>query len=46
MQLDVIRDLDRVNDHLVASAAYPVLEAQGALLPTRLRAAGSDAVPE
>jgi phosphate:Na+ symporter len=35
--LDVLRDLKRVNDHLVAAAAYPVLEAKGELLPTRLR---------
>jgi len=35
--LDVLRDLKRVNTHLVAAAAYPVLEAGGALLPSRLR---------
>jgi len=35
--LDVLRDLKRVNDHLVAAAAYPVLDAKGELLPTRLR---------
>ncbi len=37
LHLDVLRDLQRVNAHLVAAAAYPVLEEQGALLPSRLR---------
>ena len=37
LYLDVLRDLTRVNTHLVAAAAYPVLEAGGALLPSRLR---------
>jgi phosphate:Na+ symporter len=27
--LDLLRDLRRLNDHLVAGAAYPVLEAGG-----------------
>jgi len=36
-RLDLLRDLKRVNDHLVAAAAYPVLKGQGELLPTRLR---------
>jgi phosphate:Na+ symporter len=36
-RLDLLRDLKRVNDHLVAAAAYPVLKGQGDLLPTRLR---------
>ena len=35
--LELLRDLKRVNDHLVAAAAYPVLKGQGELLPTRLR---------
>ncbi|GJD50202.1 hypothetical protein OPKNFCMD_2939 [Methylobacterium crusticola] len=30
-------DLKRVNDHLVAGAAYPILESQGALRASRLR---------
>jgi phosphate:Na+ symporter len=38
--LDLVRVLKRVNGHLVAAAAYPVLEGQGALLPTRLRLDG------
>jgi phosphate:Na+ symporter len=37
MHLDAIRDLKRVNTHLVAAAAYPVLEGKGELLPSRLR---------
>lgn len=35
--LDILRDLKRVNDHLVAGAAYPVLQSQGELLASRLR---------
>lgn len=34
--LDVIRELRRINGHLV-SAAYPILEERGELLPSRLR---------
>jgi phosphate:Na+ symporter len=37
LHLDVVRDLKRVNAHLVEAAAYPVLKRQGELLPTRLR---------
>jgi phosphate:Na+ symporter len=36
-RLDLLRDLKRINDHLVAAAAYPLLKGQGELLPTRLR---------
>jgi len=36
LQLDLIRDLKRVNAHLVEAAAYPVLRSEGALLPTRV----------
>lgn len=39
-RLDLLRDLTRINAHLVAAAAYPVLESQGELLPTRLRGEG------
>jgi phosphate:Na+ symporter len=38
LNLDLLRELKRVNSHLVAAAAYPVLEGQGELLPNRLRA--------
>ena len=34
--LDLLRDIKRLNDHLVAGAAYPVLEAAGDLMPSRL----------
>jgi phosphate:Na+ symporter len=37
LHLDAVRDLTRVNAHIVAAAAYPVLETRGALLPSRLR---------
>ena len=40
--LDVLRDFKRINTHLVAAAAYPVLEADGALRPSRLRSARPD----
>ena len=36
LHLDVLRDLKRINSH-VATAAYPVLEKLGELLPSRLR---------
>jgi len=36
LHLDIIRDLKRVNSHL-AAAAYPILEGQGELLPSRLK---------
>src|SRR5271167_2153963 len=32
--LDLMRDIKRLNDHLVAGAAYPVLEASGDLMPS------------
>jgi phosphate:Na+ symporter len=37
LHLDALRDLKRVNAHLVAAAAYPVLESKGDLLPIRPR---------
>ncbi|HEY6432570.1 MAG TPA: Na/Pi cotransporter family protein [Acetobacteraceae bacterium] len=37
MHLDLLRELKRINSHLVAAAAYPVLENQGELLRSRLR---------
>ena len=36
LHLDLVRDLKRINDHLVAGAAYPVLEREGKLLPSRI----------
>ena len=40
--LDLLRDIKRVNDHLVAGAAYPVLEASGDLMPSRIVDDGAD----
>lgn len=37
LHLDALRDLKSVNKHIVAAAAYPVLENTGGLLSTRLR---------
>ena len=37
LHLDALRDLKRVNAHIVAAAAYPVLEHFGELLSSRLR---------
>jgi phosphate:Na+ symporter len=37
LHLDILRDLKAVNSHLVAAAAYPVLERNSDLLPNRLR---------
>ena len=42
LHLDLLRDLRRVGSHLVAAAAYPVLENTGELLPSRLRRAGGE----
>jgi phosphate:Na+ symporter len=39
LHLDVVRDLKRINSHIIAGAAYPVLEREGELLPTRIAAA-------
>jgi phosphate:Na+ symporter len=36
-RLDLLRDLKRINGHVVAAAAYPVLKGQGELLATRVR---------
>jgi phosphate:Na+ symporter len=37
LHLDALRDLKSINKHIVAAAAYPVLEGKGELLSTRLR---------
>src|SRR5262249_43924939 len=37
LHLDALRDLKQVNAHLVAAAAYPLMEQQGELRPNRLR---------
>ena len=38
--LDVLRELKRVNACLVAASAYPILEREGGLLPSRLSTEG------
>jgi phosphate:Na+ symporter len=35
LHLDVLRDLKQINSHLVAAAAYPLLEERGELLQSR-----------
>ena len=40
LHLDALRDLKQMNAYLVAAAAYPVLQGQGELLPSRLRLDG------
>ena len=42
LDLDILRDLKRVNDHIVAGSAYPVLQSQGELLSSRLRQTRQD----
>jgi phosphate:Na+ symporter len=36
-RLDILRDLKRINAHVVEAAAYPVLKREGELLTSRLR---------
>jgi phosphate:Na+ symporter len=36
IHLDLLRDIKLINSHIIAAAAYPVLERTGALLPSRL----------
>jgi phosphate:Na+ symporter len=40
--LDLMRDIKRLNDHLVAGAAYPVFEATGDPRPSRISEDGGD----
>ncbi len=42
LHLDALRDLKLVNAHLVAAAAYPILEDHGELLPSRVRGGAGD----
>lgn len=37
LHLDLVRELKRINAHLVEAAAYPVLREHGDLLPSRLK---------
>lgn len=41
LYLDLLRDVKLVNSHIVAAAAYPVLERSGELLPSRIATSGS-----
>ena len=43
LHLDLLRDIRRVNAHLAAAAAYPVLDSHGELLPSRLASSGPSA---
>ncbi|MDB5370478.1 MAG: Na/Pi cotransporter [Roseomonas sp.] len=36
LHLDLLRDIKQINSHIVAAAAYPVLERVGELLPSRV----------
>jgi phosphate:Na+ symporter len=36
LYLDLLRDMKLINSHIVAAAAYPVLERSGDLLPSRI----------
>lgn len=36
LHLDLFRDIKQINSHVVAAAAYPVLERHGELLPSRV----------
>ena len=36
LHVDLLRDMKRINSHIVAAAAYPVLERSGELLQSRL----------
>ncbi|MBS7697689.1 MULTISPECIES: Na/Pi cotransporter family protein [unclassified Chelatococcus] len=38
LHLDLLRDIKLINSHIVAAAAYPVLERTGDLLPSRIAA--------
>jgi phosphate:Na+ symporter len=41
LHLDLLRDIKQINSHVVAAAAYPVLERNGELLPSRVTPQGS-----
>ena len=36
IRLDLLRDMKLINSHIVAAAAYPILEREGKLLPSRI----------
>jgi phosphate:Na+ symporter len=41
LHLDALRDLKRINSHLVEASAYPILRTGGELLPSRLKRTAS-----
>ncbi|MBR0664259.1 Na/Pi cotransporter family protein [Roseomonas hellenica] len=41
LHLDLLRDMKLINSHIIAAAAYPVLERNGELLPSRIAAPGA-----
>ena len=43
LPVDLIRDMKLINSHIVAAAAYPILERAGQLLPSRIV---TDALPD
>lgn len=43
IHLDLLRDMKLINSHIVAAAAYPILERQGKLLASRI---ATDALPD
>jgi phosphate:Na+ symporter len=43
IHLDLLRDMKLINSHIVAAAAYPILERQGKLLASRI---AMDALPD
>jgi phosphate:Na+ symporter len=43
IRLDLLRDMKLINSHIVAAAAYPILERQGKLLASRI---AMDALPD
>jgi phosphate:Na+ symporter len=43
IHLDLLRDMKLINSHIVAAAAYPILERQGKLLASRIV---TDALPD
>ena len=45
LHLDLLRDMKLVNGHIVAAAAYPVLERAGKLLPSRIAEEADQGAP-
>lgn len=43
IHLDLLRDMKLINSHIVAAAAYPILERAGKLLASRI---ATDALPD